>query len=357
MSRELDDALEGLATGLDEEDVATVLSAASQLRQRLQTLLADRRLEPEDPLLAERRHLHHHLTVLEDKARAGRFEDAQEDREAIEEQARHLAEAIQARPVGDDQPPGALALRRVSLVARREARVRWAPALGVAVLVGLVLGLALQTDPRAGLERAWTAAREPLLAAAALGGLAVGAGTLADDRRTSRLHLLVGHGLSRVGVVSAKLAAVGALLWLATIGPGLLVGLFAALAGAPVTAAGLVVPLLALWLAATSFAAFSLALEAAGHGLSSALVAGLGAYVLAGPIWRAAFLAGGSAGSLGADLVYLSSPLAAVRHLLAEPTGSAVAALLVPAAWTLLLGGAAAALARRGLAVPASERN
>lgn len=358
MSVDVDGALERLQAGLGDEQTAAVLAAAGALRERLETLLADRRLEPDDALLAERRHLHQHLTVLEDKARAGRFEAAQEDLEEIDEQARRLAEAIRARPAEEAQPPGGLAIRRVGLVARREARARWPEALGLAALVAVALGLALQAAADRALAGAWAAALEPLLAASALGGLAVGAGALGEDRRAGRLHLLVGHGLSRVGVLAAKFAGVAALLAAAMAGPFLGVALLAALTGTVVTIGGLLAPLAGLWLAAASFAALALALEAAGASSRASLVAGLGAYLLAGPVWRAAFLAGEPAASLAVDLVFRASPLAATRHLLAaETAGSAGLASLVPAAWTLGLLGAALVSARGGLALPASERN
>lgn len=338
MRGEIREILDDIEDGVDEERAGPVLSAGEELRRRIETSLEDRRLETEDPLLARRRRLHQRLEVLEAKVRAGRFEETGDDVEAVTSVAEELFEEIQARPAAREASPRLpRGPRRGLLVARREATrlLRGPKGALLAGLSVLVFGLGLlaargSADSVGVLEQAL----EPALVLGPLAGVWVGVGSLADDVRESRLHLVTGQGLSRAGVLWAK--ALGAWLGLALglLVPGLLALLAGFVLGAPVPGPGTSALFLAAFvLSATSFAALALLLEAQGRARELVLGGVLAAYVVLGPAWREAFLAGGGGlDGLGASIVYRASPVAAARWSLAEASGLG---LLVIAAWSL----------------------
>lgn len=346
MTRELAAILDDLERGVEAEDATSVIEAATALRRRLTAMLEDRRLEVEDPLLRRRRHLHQRLEVLEAKARARRFDDADEDAEAVADMARELAAGLRERETEDAEAERSTLPRPVRaslLVARREA-ARIAATPGGALLAGLsllVVSLALQaargTDP----QPLWDTAREPLLAVAPLAGLVAGVDRLGQDARAGRLPLLSATGLPRWSLVAAKALGAAAALALVLLGPAILVLAVAAILGVGLAPATAATALLAVLLAATSFAAIAFAFEAL-HGEASVTLAGtVSAYLLLGPVWRAAFEAGAdgsSTGALAATLLHRLSPVSAADSAIAAPAeagGTGVLGLAVLVAWTL----------------------
>lgn len=330
----VDELLADLETGIEQESGGPSLQASQALRERAGELLDGVRLEPEDPVLAKRRRLHHRLEVLEAKVQAGRFGDAEEDREAVEEIARDLVEAVEAREPAEAGPPAWGRFRRIRAIAAREVGKLWSLAAIVAGLAVLVLGLDVSSPgPSLGASEAGAATLAPAVTLAALGGAGLAAGRLADDRERDRLALLVGHGLSRAGVLAAKGLGVGLSILVALAGPGLLAGLTDAVVGDGLAVGRSVTALAGLVLVAASFAALVLAVEARGTSAEASFTAGVLGYVVLGPLWRQAFLAGAADGegatALGAELVHLASPVAAARHAWTTGSGLGLAVLLV----------------------------
>lgn len=372
MSDEIDDTLERLEQGVRDEEAGPVLEAARALRQRVRTLLEGTRFEVEDPLLAKRRRLHHRLEVLEAKARTGRFEDAEEDLQAVTSLAQTLAAELAARERAPEDEGAAGGLAGPLLVARREARAVLAgvPGLAVAGTSLLVFGLALSSTGagRADLADVWRSARAPVGLLAPLAGLLVGLDRLSGDVREGRLHLLAGHGASRASLLVAKALGTLVALLVALLGPGLLVAALALLLGAGTGGLSANLGFLAgVLLAATSFAAIAMLIEALGRDRGDAMALGVAAFLVLGPVWRAAFLSGSGEGApaaadLGAVMVYRASPIASTRRVLeaslgADPTG-ALPGLAVLAAWTIAPTLAAAILVqRRGFPRPTSKHN
>lgn len=362
MSR-IEPLLADLADAVDDERPAAVGSTAHAIREAVAEALADRRLGPEDPLLADRRRLHHRLEVLEAKAEAGRFDDAREDLGDVDEMARTLAADIEAREPADEAAGDRSRWMPFATVARRQARAHRREGLVLAVLVGLVLGLGLQSaSPLAGtsLAQAWTDVLGPLLAVAALGGTALAAGVLARDRRADRLPLVVGHGASRVGVVVATFAGLAAVATAALAGPFVLVSLLGLAAGVGLGGSWPFAALAGLVVTALAFATVVLALEARGATARGSLTAGAVVYLVTGPIWQAAFEAGAASGrpDVAVEMVNLVSPVAAAGHA-STPGGSqarVVAGLLVLVGWTVAALGAGLWFAHRGFPPRRDER-
>jgi hypothetical protein len=334
----LEGPLADLEIAVDDERPRPALEAARRLRDAAGEGLADRHLEPEDPLLEQRRRLHHRLEVIEAKVQAGRFADAADDLDDVAGIATELARAIDERDPAPEQPPGQLGLRRVATIAGREIGQRARAATGLAVLVSLVLVLGLEaTSPATPIgPSAWAPALDGLLALAALGGAGLAAGTIADDVQAHRLPLVAGHGLSRSRVAVAKFLGVGTLLGLALAGPLVLTALGGILLGRGLALCATLLATLGFVGLGWVFAALVLAFEARGREARASLLAGVLAYVLAGPVWRSAFLAGDDGAGLaatGAEGLYLASPLAAARRLWHTGQGLGLAVL---AGWLVL---------------------
>lgn len=361
MSRSLEAILTDLEDGLDREDTGPVLQAGEELRQRLQAMLAERELTVEDPLLAKRRRLHQRLEVVEAKARAGRFADADEDLDVVSDVAQQLARGLQAREPTDETasgPPRRLAA--ATLVARRELDALLASPTGalLALVSLLVFGLALASarpSPAGDLALVWHNAVEAVLVLAPLAGLVAGVGLLGEDTREGRLHLLASSGLSRAAIVAAK--GIGSLAGLAIplLGPALVVGLAGVLLGMPTSPLASLAFLAGMLLLAASFQAIALALDTLRPARGLALPGTVAAYVLFGPVWRTAFLAGEvgpEGGGLGAALVYRVSPVAAGRWVLesalGDPIGPIAPGLVVLGVWSLAGAGLACLQVQRG---------
>jgi hypothetical protein len=358
--------VEELDAGLEREDPELVSETARTLRETIARALGDRRLQAEDPILARRRRLHQRLEVLEAKAQAGRFDDADDDLDAVREMAHETERALKQRPAADTEPepdPGPGPDASLHL-ARREARatVTSLPGAVVGTLSLLVFTLALQASldaaPRT-LAAVWANARTPALALAPLAGLLVGIEGL-DDVRAGRIWLSATSGLSRTRIVVAE--ALGALAALAALllGPAvlvILVGLGLGLAPDPTTTA----PVLGgLFLLATSFTAIAFAFAARPSSRSVTLAGTLASYLCLGPIWEAAFAAGQAASrgreALVASLLRGLSPVRAADALLSSVDPSALPAgrgLLVLAGWTVAgLALAAYLVQQRGFGRP-----
>lgn len=358
MSTEWSAIVDDLERGLDREETGPVLEAAQRLRHALAAEIEERTLEAEDPLLAKRRRLHQRLEVLEAKVRARRFEDADEDLDAVREIAAELEAGLEAREAVDDEAeraasPAASGLR---WVARREAKaIATAPAGPVLAAVSLlVFTLALQAAHVAdadSLEAVWRNASTPALVLAPLSGLAVGVDRLGGDLRAGRLPMLTTAGLTRARLVLAKALGTAAALALVIVGPALLVGLVGLGLGLAPSLAASGAALLGLGLAGTSFAAIAIALEAHRARWPVTLAGTVAAYLLLGPIWASAVQAGdaSSAGTTLALLLERASPVAAAEQLFAADgfTVTAAAGLAVLTVWTLAGVAVAAFLADR----------
>lgn len=358
MSQPVSAIVDELQQALAQERSQVVAEQCAQLRERISSMLHDRVLGEEDPILAKRRRLHHRLEVLEAKAQAGRFEDAEEDIQAVVPLAKTLAGEIEALDHAPGDPAHRLPLpvRRFAAIASREAAglLRGPRGLALLVLALATFGLSLEasieaSSPIGNLETLWAASRPVALLLAPIAGVLVGHDSLAGELRTHRIHLVAAQPVSRRRILLAKSLGGVAVLGITLLLPALLASTTLSAVGTATASFSLAIGFpVSLLLLACAFQAIALALDAVARTRTSALTGTLAAILLLGPMWEQAFQAGEivdplASTGLGARLIYLASPQAAFGVLLdafasmqGEVGGIAMVSLAGLVGWWLL---------------------
>jgi Cu-processing system permease protein len=289
-------------------------------------------------LVERRRRLEHALAELDDAVAGDRPESAREHVRTVRELAPDVVDEAQRLAEADqpDPDPTLGPLRNVATVARKEAVLGVQGTRGL-LLFGLLLvtfGIGLRsaiggsatTGGQVSVALVWNYAHSLDFLAVPLAGILVGHELVNEELRSDTIHVLAAQPVSRLGIVAGK--------WL---------GMVATLAGAVAASAGLVgaaayattgtlgrpgtvvaYPLACLLLA-IAFGSIALLASTLLDRTGPTLAAGLGAFVVLGPVWQNVFLTRsleqGGLPPTGAVLAYLATPFTAWWNWTSELLG------------------------------------
>lgn len=320
-------------------DEAEVHAATDELRALVRGAFQGQEITPGSLLIERRRRVEHALSQLDDAVAGDRQQQASQHLAHISDVVPSLVEDARQLPQAEARRDQRLpaAVQNVFILARKETVVGLRGMRGL-LLFGLLLltfGIGLQSalagapasGAQASVSLVWNYAHSLDFLAIPLAGILVGYGLVNEELASDTIHVLASQPISRAGIVAGKWLGMAGILGLAVTSSAGLVGTAAyAATGTLGSPQAVFTYPVACFLLALAFGSIALLASTLLDRTAPTLAAGLGAFVLLGPVWQNVFLTrsleqAGASTDAGSVLVYLATPFTAWWNWTSELLG------------------------------------